>query len=127
MKLTDKQCRNAKATDKDLKLSDGCGLFLLTKTNGKKYWHMSYRFSGKQKLLSFGPYATISIETTQEAISVDTTTAQGFFTRQEHTLGFGLADLDALIQKIGGYIQISSVPNSGTKATIYWPSFPSKI
>lgn len=66
-------------------------------------------------------YATISIETTQEAISVDTTTTQGFFTRQEHTLGLGLADLDALIQKIGGYIQISSVPNSGTKATIYLP------
>lgn len=61
MKLTDKQCKNAKATDKDLKLSDGGGLFLLTKTDGKKYWHMSYRFLGKQKLLSLGPYPKIPL------------------------------------------------------------------
>lgn len=61
MSLTDRQIKNAKPTDKPYKLSDGAGMFLLVKPNGKKYWQMKYRYLGKEKLLSFGAYPIISL------------------------------------------------------------------
>ncbi|SMC27644.1 Integrase [Andreprevotia lacus DSM 23236] len=61
--LTDPECRNAKPGDKDRKLFDGSGLFLLVKANGSKLWRMKYKQpgSGKESLLSFGPYPEISL------------------------------------------------------------------
>ncbi len=59
--LTDTEVRKAKARDKDYKLSDGFGLFLLVTSAGGKLWRMQYRFAGKQKLLSFGSYPSISL------------------------------------------------------------------
>ena len=56
MPLFDTTLRNTRAGEKPLKLSDGGGLYILVKTSGKKFWHMAYRFDGKQKLLSFGQY-----------------------------------------------------------------------
>lgn len=56
MPLTDTAIRNAKPTDKPIKLADEKGLFLLVHPNGSKYWRMKYRFGGKEKLLSFGVY-----------------------------------------------------------------------
>ena len=54
MPLTDIAVRNAKAKDKQYKLSDAAGLRILIKPNGGKYWRLKYRFSGKEKLLSIG-------------------------------------------------------------------------
>nr|WP_294055468.1 Arm DNA-binding domain-containing protein [Sphingomonas sp.] len=34
---------NAKPTDRDYKLADGAGLYLLVKTNGAKLWRLNYR------------------------------------------------------------------------------------
>jgi len=54
--LTSLQITNAKPRDKEYKLSDGGGLYLLITPSGGKLWRMKYRFGGKEKLLSFGPF-----------------------------------------------------------------------
>ena len=37
--------------EKDKKLFDGKGLFLLVTTKGRKYWRLKYRYNKKEKLL----------------------------------------------------------------------------
>ncbi len=59
--LTDASIKNAKPTDKEYKLSDGGGLYLLVKPNGGKYWRIKYYFLGKEKLLALGVYPDISL------------------------------------------------------------------
>jgi integrase len=67
MALTDVKVRNAKPGDKQVKLSDSGGLYLLVsppgkKTpNGGKCWRFKYRFGGKEKLLALGTYPEISL------------------------------------------------------------------
>lgn len=61
MPLNDLACKKAKATEKPYKLSDAQGLYLHIMPNGGKHWRMKYRFAGKEKLLSFGPYPLISL------------------------------------------------------------------
>lgn len=61
MPLTDLKCRGAKAPEKPIKLSDGGGLHLLVNPTGSRLWRLAYRFDGKQKLLSFGPYPQVSL------------------------------------------------------------------
>ncbi len=61
MKLTVKQIDSSKPKEKDYKLSDGGGLYLLVKTNGGKYWRLKYRIDGKEKLLAIGIYPTITL------------------------------------------------------------------
>lgn len=63
MPLTDAQCRAAKPTAKVQKLSDQRGLFLQVTPGGSKLWRMNYRFDGKQRTASFGPYPDISLAT----------------------------------------------------------------
>lgn len=59
--LTELQVKNAKPQNKSKKLFDGGGLFLLVTPAGGKLWHFKYRFGGKEKKLSFGPYPTVSL------------------------------------------------------------------
>ncbi len=59
--LSDTQVSKAKPKEKDYKLSDGGGLFLLVTTTGGKLWRFQYRFDGKQKLLALGSYHQISL------------------------------------------------------------------
>ncbi|MDR1853531.1 MAG: integrase arm-type DNA-binding domain-containing protein [Azoarcus sp.] len=66
MKLTDALVRNAKPTEKDRKLADGGGLFLLVKASGGKWWRLSYRYGGKQKTLSIGVYPDVSLREARE-------------------------------------------------------------
>ena len=54
--LTDPKCKNAKPKDKTYKLADEKSLYLEVMPNGAKYWHMKYRFGGKEKRLAFGVY-----------------------------------------------------------------------
>jgi len=61
MALTELEVKKAKPTDKQQKLTDGGGLYLLIHPNGGKYWQMAYRFDGKQKTLSLGVYPDISL------------------------------------------------------------------
>lgn len=61
MALTDAAARTAKATGKDYKLSDAGGLYLFVSKGGFKSWRMKYRYGGKEKLLTFGPYPDIGL------------------------------------------------------------------
>jgi len=61
-KLTDKAIQAATAKEKDYKLADGDGLYLLVKVNGTRLWRMKYRFAGKEKCLSVGPYPMRSLK-----------------------------------------------------------------
>lgn len=61
MALTDVKVKGAKPQEKDYKLADSGGLYLLVKPTGGKYWRMKYRHSGKEKLLTFGVYPDISL------------------------------------------------------------------
>ena len=51
--------KNENAVDRH---SDGDGLFLEVRANGKKYWRMAYRFAGKQKSITFGAYPAVSLD-----------------------------------------------------------------
>jgi integrase len=64
--LSDLQIKNAKPRDKDYKLTDGFGLHLLITPTGGKLWRFQYRYAGKQKLLSFGVYPSISLVEARE-------------------------------------------------------------
>jgi len=61
MALSEFAVRKAKPRHKPYKLSDGGGLFLHIQPNGSKLWRLKYRFGGKEKLLSYGPYPQITI------------------------------------------------------------------
>jgi hypothetical protein len=52
--LKDVTIRNAKPADKDKRLNDGEGLYLLIKSNGAKWWRFDYTIKGKRKTLSVG-------------------------------------------------------------------------
>lgn len=78
MKLTALLVKNAKGgkhplkpdedyTNRDYKLFDGEGLFLLVKKNGNKHWRLKYRFLGKEKLLALGAYPLLSLQGAREA------------------------------------------------------------
>ena len=61
MPLTDTAIRQAKPTDKDRKLSDDRGLYLLVRASGSKLWRMDYRFDDKRKTLALGSYPDVSL------------------------------------------------------------------
>ena len=61
MPLTDTAARQAKFTDKQQKLSDEKGLYLLVNASGK-YWRLKYRFAGKEKALALGVYPEVSLK-----------------------------------------------------------------
>ena len=54
MPLTDTAIRNAKPSEKAVRLFDGGGLYLEVSTTGGKWWRLKYRFDGKEKRLSLG-------------------------------------------------------------------------
>ena len=54
--LNDTRIRNAKPRERDYKLTDFDGLYLLVRTNGSKLWRFAYRFDGKQKQIALGAY-----------------------------------------------------------------------
>ena len=59
--LKDVTIRTAKPLDKDYRLNDGEGLYVIIKTNGAKWWRFDYTFSGKRKTLSLGVYPEASL------------------------------------------------------------------
>ena len=59
--LTDLKIRSAKSTDRDWKLSDGGGLFLLVKPTGGKLWRWKYRLQGKENLFAIGGFPQVSL------------------------------------------------------------------
>ncbi|MDR2884320.1 MAG: tyrosine-type recombinase/integrase [Deferribacteraceae bacterium] len=66
MSLTDTAIRNAKAQEKDYKLFDEKGMYLLVLKSGNKYFRLDYRFAGKRKTLALGVYPEISLKEARE-------------------------------------------------------------
>jgi hypothetical protein len=60
MPLTDTFIRQVKYTGKPVKHTDGLALHLLVNEAGK-YWRVSYRFNGKQRVLALGVYPTVTL------------------------------------------------------------------
>ena len=67
MSLTAIQIKEAKASQKDYKLSDAEGMYLLVKSNGNKYWRLDYRFAGKRKTYAMGVYPQVSLKQARES------------------------------------------------------------
>ncbi|QOV92605.1 DUF4102 domain-containing protein [Novosphingobium sp. ES2-1] len=67
MKLTDKACRNLKATSPELRLADGGNLYLHALPGGTKSWRFRYRFAGKQKQIVLGTYPELSLAAARKA------------------------------------------------------------
>lgn len=67
MPLTPTGVTNAKPRDKAYKLSDGGGLHLLIQPNGSKLWRLAYRFEGKSKTLSIGPFDLFGVADARRA------------------------------------------------------------
>ena len=61
MPLSNFRIRNLKPADKPYKRSDFDGLFVLVNPSGSKLWRFKYRFRDKEKLISFGPYPSVSL------------------------------------------------------------------
>jgi hypothetical protein len=59
--LTDSIIRKTQPKDSDSKLFDSGGLFLLIRATGHRGWRFKYRVQGHEKLLSLGPYPTVSL------------------------------------------------------------------
>ena len=62
MALTDISLRNAKPKEKQYKLSDTNGMYLLVTPTGGTYWRLKYRYGGKEKTLALGTYPEISLK-----------------------------------------------------------------
>jgi len=65
-KLTNNSIRKAEILEKQYKIYDGDGMFLLIHPNGSKYWRMKYTFDGKSKLASFGVWPSVSLKKARE-------------------------------------------------------------
>ena len=65
-KLTENSIRKAQVLEKQYKIYDGDGMFLLIHPNGSKYWRMKYTFDGKSKLASFGVWPGVSLKEARE-------------------------------------------------------------
>lgn len=64
--LTDMQIRKAAPADRPYKLSDAGGLYLFVSPAGGKVWRLKYRFGGKEKLLTIGPYPVVSLSAARD-------------------------------------------------------------
>jgi integrase len=82
--LTEIQIKNAKAADKEYKMFDGHGLYLLVKTDGSKHWRYKYRFAGVDKLTSLGKYPQVSLlQARQKHLELKTKIADGINPAEE--------------------------------------------
>jgi len=66
MPLTATAVKQANPRQKDYKMSDGGGLFLLVKKTGSKYWRLKYRYADKEKSLALGVYPEITLSKARE-------------------------------------------------------------
>lgn len=66
MPLTDIKIRSIEPKNKQFKLADGQGLYLLVSKKGK-YWRYNFRHGGKYKTLAIGVYPDVSLKGAREA------------------------------------------------------------
>jgi integrase len=59
--LTDTAIKKARPGERDYKIADAGGLFLLVSKAGGKLWRWKYRFEGREKKMSFGRYPEVTL------------------------------------------------------------------
>jgi integrase len=59
--LTDTAIKRAAPREKDYKLADEKGLYLLVRPSGSRLWRHKYRVAGKERTSSYGPYPEVSL------------------------------------------------------------------
>lgn len=60
--LTDTACRTAKPREREYKLFDGDGLYLLVQPNGRKGWRLRYvKPDGREGLTALGSYPVVGL------------------------------------------------------------------
>nr|WP_246332096.1 Arm DNA-binding domain-containing protein [Sphingomonas chungangi] len=64
--MTAIDARNAKPAEREYKLYDSKGLFLLVTKHGNRSWRFKYRYGPKEKLLTFGLYPEVSLAGARE-------------------------------------------------------------
>lgn len=60
--LSDIKIRTAKIKEKDYKIFDGEGLFILITKSGGKLWRLKYRYNNKEKSIALGTYPAVSLK-----------------------------------------------------------------
>jgi hypothetical protein len=66
MPLTDTSIRNARPTEKPVRIFDGGGLYVEISPAGGKLWRLKYRIDGKEKLLALGMYPDVGLKDARE-------------------------------------------------------------
>ncbi len=64
--LSDKDIKFAEIRQKDYKLTDGQGLYVVIKVDGTKYFRFDFTYGGKRKSTSFGVYPKVSLKEARE-------------------------------------------------------------
>ena len=59
MALTDAALRNLKPKDKQFKIADRQGLYILVEPDGARYWRLKYRYGGKEGVLALRVYPEV--------------------------------------------------------------------
>ncbi len=66
--LSDVSIRNAKPKERDYKLADFAGLYLVVTKSGGKLWRFDYRISDRRKTLSIGRYPDVGLVAARERL-----------------------------------------------------------
>ncbi len=61
-KLTERQIKALKPAERPYKTADGDGLYLYVTPPGGKLWRLKYRYGGKERRLSLGPWPHVTLE-----------------------------------------------------------------
>jgi len=64
--LSDTSIRNSKSGQKQYKIFDGQGLFVLIHPNGSKYFRYRYKFESKEKVMALGVYPETTLKQARE-------------------------------------------------------------
>lgn len=68
MSLTNTQAKNAKPKEKQYKLTDQGGMYILVRPNGTKTWKYDYRLNGRRLTYTIGTYPEVSLSDARESL-----------------------------------------------------------
>ncbi len=109
MALNEVKIRNLKPKDKQYKVADSEGLYLLVKPNGSKLWRLKYRHNGKENVYSIGEYPSISLAEARE---------ERFVIRKQVKSGIN----PNIKKREDRSVQIAKVENSFSNVALEWHS-----
>ncbi|MGW8168856.1 MAG: tyrosine-type recombinase/integrase [Sulfurovaceae bacterium] len=76
--LTDIKIKQSKPKEKNYKLTDGKGLYIIITPKGFKWWRLDYTFENKRQTLSLGTYPTVTlVNARKEALKLKEMISQG--------------------------------------------------